>query len=68
MKKLSERELKRVADGLISLADQIYTKSAGNIYDNPIEELKGMLDEVRDIPRELIPIIKGAISAKEEEE
>lgn len=67
MKKLNERELKRIADGLISLADEFYTKTAGDLYDNPIEELQGMMDEIRGLPRELIPIIKNAIISKEKD-
>ena len=66
MKELSERELKRIADGLISIADQFYTETAGNLYDNPIEELQGMKDEIRSLPRNLIPVIKNAIKAKEQ--
>lgn len=63
---LSKRELKRVADGLISLADQFYAdKGVTTIYDNPIKELEGMIDEIISLVGELIPVINGAIERKE---
>ena len=64
MQRLTKRELERIANGLISIADQFYTESA-NLYDNPIEELQGMIDEIRSLPQELIPIIKYAKKIKE---
>lgn len=63
-----ERKLKRIANDLHALADQFDRGTGGNLYDNPIEELEGMIDEINSLPGELIPIIRDAIKRIPEKE
>ena len=63
--KLNDRELKRISDSLISLADEFYTDTAGNLYDLPVEELKGMIDEIRSLKAQLCMIVREVIKQKE---
>ena len=65
VKILTKRELERIANDLRSLADQFDAGTGGDLYDNPIEELEGMKNEIRALPEELIPVIEGAIKQKE---
>ena len=68
--KKDKRELERLANDLRSLADEFDAGTGGNLYDLPIEELEGMIDEINSLPGELIPIIEDAIrriKPKEEE-
>ena len=55
------RTLERIANDIRALGDQFHRGTGGNLYDNPIEELEGMIDEINAMPGQLIPIIEDAI-------
>ena len=68
IKILDRRELNRIASDLHSLADQFERGTGGNLYDNPIVELKGMKDEISALPTKLLPIIDDAIRWRTKDE
>lgn len=55
------RKLERIANDIRALGDQFHRGTGGNLYDNPLEELEGMIDEINAMPGQLIPIIEDAI-------
>ena len=66
IKILDKRELERIANGLRSLGDQFDAGTEEDLYSAPIEELEGMIDEIKALPGELIPIIEDAIRRKKQ--
>lgn len=63
-RKYDRRELERIANNLRSLADQFERGTAGDVYDNSNEELKGMRDEIISLQTELFDVINDVMKIR----